>query len=117
MWLFLGWFFVVLGAIGAVLPLMPTVPFLLAAAYCFERGSPRLHAWLIGHPQFGPPLVEWRKDRVIRWRAKLLAVGGLAISGTYTVFFSERPYEVKIAVAGMVLAASLFIMTRRSQPR
>ncbi len=116
MWLFLGWLFVILGAIGAVLPLMPTVPFLLMAAYCFERGSPRLHAWLISHPQFGPPLVEWQRDRVIRWRSKLLAVCGLGVSGTYTCFFSDRPFEIKIAVAAMVLAASLFILTRRSQP-
>jgi uncharacterized membrane protein YbaN (DUF454 family) len=116
MWLFLGWLFVALGIVGAALPLMPTVPFLLMAAFCFERGSPRLHAWLIHHPKFGPPLVEWQKHRVIRWQGKLLSVGGLSLSGTYTVFFSDRPLGIKVAVAVMVVAVSIFILTRRSQP-
>ena len=55
-----GWLSLGLGAIGAVLPLLPTVPFVILAAFCFARSSPRLEAWLVGHPVFGPHIAAWR---------------------------------------------------------
>lgn len=112
----IGWIFVGLGVVGAFLPIMPTVPFLLAAAFCFERGSPELHQWLIEHPKFGPPLNDWRKNRVIRWPAKILGAGGLAVSLTYTCFFSERADWVKWMVGSIGLLVIVFILTRRSRP-
>ena len=115
MWLICGWICVALGAVGAVLPLMPTVPFLLGAAYCFERGSPRLHAWLMSHPRFGPPLVDWNHHGVIRWPAKLLACGGLLVSGGYTAFFSERPEAVRWTVGMICVLVIGFILTRKSK--
>lgn len=56
-----------------VLPLLPTVPFVLLAAFCFSRSSPRLHRWLMDHPQFGPMIQDWQKHRAISRRAKWLA--------------------------------------------
>ena len=50
----LGCIMLMLGALGAVLPLLPTTPFLLAAAACFSRSFPGLEAWLLDHPRFGP---------------------------------------------------------------
>jgi uncharacterized membrane protein YbaN (DUF454 family) len=117
MWLVLGWFFVGLGAIGLALPLIPTVPFLLVAAFCFERGSPKLHAWILNHPRFGPPLVDWRRHRVIRWPAKLIGAGGLMISCGYAVFVAERPDWVKWTVGLIGAAAIVFILSQRSKPR
>lgn len=106
-----------LGAIGLALPLMPTVPFLVAAAFCFERGSPKLHAWILNHPRFGPPLVDWNKHRVIRWPAKIVATVGLSISCGYTVLLAERPDWVKWTVGVIGSAAIIFILSRRSKPR
>jgi uncharacterized membrane protein YbaN (DUF454 family) len=117
MWLVLGWICVVLAAIGLALPLMPTVPFVIAAAFCFERGSPKLHAWLIGHPRFGPPLLDWQRHRVIRWPAKLLAGGGLLVSCSYTVIWTDRPEWVKWTVVVIGGLAIIFILSRRSRPR
>jgi uncharacterized membrane protein YbaN (DUF454 family) len=114
MWLLLGWFFVGLGFIGAVLPIIPTVPFLLVAVFCFEKGSPRLHAWIMNHPRFGGPLSDWQKHRVIGWRSKLVSVGGLAVSLTYTCFFSDRPDWVKASVGIIGAVAIVFILSRRS---
>lgn len=105
-----------LGAIGLALPLMPTVPFLIAAAFCFERGSPKLHAWLIRHPRFGPPLMDWNRYRVIRWPAKLIATVGLLTSCGYTVIVAERPEPVKWTVGVIGGLAILFILSRRSKP-
>ncbi len=62
----LGWVFVLLGAIGAVLPLLPTTPFLILALACFAENSPRFHRMLINHKWFGPPLRQWEQNHTIR---------------------------------------------------
>lgn len=80
LYLFLGITFVALGFIGAFLPVLPTTPFLILAAACFARSSPRLESWLLSHPRFGPVLVAWRENGAIPWKAKLFALGGMSIS-------------------------------------
>ncbi|HLO94047.1 MAG TPA: YbaN family protein [Burkholderiaceae bacterium] len=62
-----------LGILGIFLPLLPTTPFVLLAAFCFSRSSRRCEAWLLGHPRFGPMIHDWRAHRAIPWRAKQLA--------------------------------------------
>jgi uncharacterized membrane protein YbaN (DUF454 family) len=65
LWTAAGLFFVGLGAVGAFLPLLPTVPFLLLAVFCFARGNPAWEQRLLDHPKWGPPLREWRTRRAI----------------------------------------------------
>jgi uncharacterized membrane protein YbaN (DUF454 family) len=74
-WLVLGLICVALGFIGAVVPLMPTTVFLIMAAACFAKSSPKLEAWLLDHPRFGPTLRAWRRDRAIPPAAKLIPSG------------------------------------------
>lgn len=62
----LGWLFVILGAIGAVLPLLPTTPFLILALACFAENSPRFHSMLLNHKWFGPALQQWEKNHTMR---------------------------------------------------
>lgn len=61
------------GIVGIVVPLLPTTPFVILAAFCFARSNPRLEAWLLRHPRFGPMIRAWRARRVIPLRAKQLA--------------------------------------------
>ena len=82
----LGWIFVALGAIGAVLPLLPTTPFLILALACFAEHSPRFHRMLLNHKWFGPPLQQWEQTHTMRPKVKkkvyLLIILTFAISIT-----------------------------------
>ncbi len=69
-----------LGTIGIFLPLLPTVPFMILAAFCFARSSPALEAKLLGHPRYGPHLVAWRQKGVVSRRAKWSATLAFAVS-------------------------------------
>lgn len=75
-----------LGIIGAFLPVLPTVPFVLAAAWCASKGWPELEAWLLAHPRFGRAILEWREYRVVPRRTKLIAIFMMTCSALMVQF-------------------------------
>ena len=105
---------VALGVVGIFLPLLPTTPFLLIAAWAFTRSSPRLEAWLTTHPRLGPPILAWRERRAIPLRAKILAVTAIAASLAYILLSASIPVYGKVAATLMLAASSTFILTRPS---
>jgi uncharacterized protein len=112
LWLVLGFFFVGLGIIGAVLPVMPTVIFLILAVGCFARSSPRFEARLLNHPRFGPTLRAWRHEGAISSGGKIAACGGMALG--YAMFFIvARPQLLAASLVGVTLAAcALYVISR-----
>lgn len=110
-WFILGALSVALGAIGAALPLLPTVPFLLLAAFCFARSSPRFHDWLVEHRVFGPPIRDWRMHGAIKRRAKWLATASIAAAFAVSVSLGI-PAWVLAVQAAVLIAVSVFIWTR-----
>ncbi|MCW0136391.1 DUF454 family protein [Escherichia coli] len=85
----IGWLAVVLGTLGVVLPVLPTTPFILLAAWCFARSSPRFHAWLLYRSWFGSYLRFWQKHHAMPRGVKPRAI--LLILLTLCNFSVVRP--------------------------
>jgi uncharacterized protein len=117
LYLGLGFLFVGLGILGAILPVLPTTPFMLLAAACFARASPRFYNWLLNTRAFGPLIREWRRHRSIPYRTKLWAIA--LMSGTLTisiVFFVPDPLlQALLAVLGVLLAAWMYSIPSRKR--
>ncbi len=110
-WFIVGCLALVCGIIGAVLPLLPTTPFLLVATFAFARSSPRLHAWLIEHPRFGPPINDWHTQGAISRNAKIMAVVAMVVTFAISLALGAAP--VILTVQGIVLScAAAFIVSR-----
>ncbi|MCL5776717.1 YbaN family protein [Limibaculum sp. FT325] len=99
------------GFVGAFLPLLPTVPFMLLAAFCFARGSDRFHDWLVNHSRFGPGIRDWRERGAIGRRAKRAAMVALAFSLLLSLALGV-PGHVMVLQALALAAVALFILTR-----
>lgn len=110
---FLGLGFLSLGAgmAGIVLPLVPTTPFLLLAAFAFARSSPRLHLWLTAHPRLGPPIAHWREGGCIAPRTKAIAVSAMlaVLAGGWAAGLDATVLTVQAVILALV---ALFILTR-----
>ena len=104
----------VLAVLGVFLPLLPTTPFLLLAAFAFTRSSPRLHAWLLGHRHFGPLIEDWRRYGSIAPRAKATAVAVMA--ATFAGSWAAGLDQTILAIQAVALGGSaVFILTRPSR--
>ena len=99
-----------LGVVGAVLPIMPTVPFLLVAVYCFARSNPEWEQRILDHPQWGPQILDWRERRAIRRPAKIAAITAMAAGVLFTWLTLGVPY-VFVSAAILVICGS-WIATR-----
>lgn len=99
-----------LAILGAVLPLLPTVPFIILAAFCFGRSDPRIERWLLDHPRFGPGLRQWRERRAISRKGKIGATVGFAISIALAAIFSPFPWALAPVAAAAI--AGTWIWTR-----
>jgi len=110
-WAGLGLLCLLLGMVGIVLPLLPTVPFLLLAAFLFARSSERLHHWLLSHPKLGPPIEDWQARGAISPAAKRLATVSVIVVFGISLAMGLRPLilGIQAVTLGCVM---LFIWTR-----
>jgi uncharacterized membrane protein YbaN (DUF454 family) len=110
-----GWFNIILGIIGRVLPVMPTTVFLLIALWAFSKSSLRFHRWLFEHPTLGRTIRAWHEHRVISARAKIMAVGMMASSLVYVTLFVADGWALPLGLAMSLSAVSAFIVSRPSR--
>jgi len=106
----LGWFFIVLGAIGAVLPLLPTTPFLILALACFAESSPRFHRMLLNNKWFGPPLAQWQNTKTIRReiKSKVMLLITVSFSISIVVLAGRIGLQLMLVVIYMILLFYVF---------
>lgn len=113
--LLLAYVCLALAFIGVALPGLPTVPFLLLAAWFSARGSTRLHAWLYGHPRFGKLLIDWETQRAVSRRSKLVAVLMLAVSAAVMYRRLDNPWL--LAGIGLLFTGVAAFLLTRPEPR
>jgi len=110
-WMILGWVAVGLGFIGVALPVLPTTPFLILAAFAFSKSSPRLKQWLLDHPIFGGPIRDWDANGAIRPRIKILACTTMALIFLVSLLSGLGPVILLVQALAMGGGAT-FILTR-----
>lgn len=86
LWLAAGVLSLVAGIVGIFLPLLPTTPFVLLAAFCLSRGSSRAERWLLDHPRLGPLVRDWRASHAIPLRAKQWAWAMMALGSAWAAW-------------------------------
>ena len=111
LWRALALVCIALAVIGVVLPVIPTVPFLIVAAWAGSRGWPRLETWLLEHPRHGPALRRWRDRGAVPRRAKWLATTMMALSAAMLAV-SPVAWWLKLAVPVLMTCVALWLWRR-----
>lgn len=104
----------ILGVVGAFLPVLPTTPFVLLASYFFFHSSKVMHDWLLSHRTFGPLIRDWESYGIIRPSAKRLASVMIILSFCYPLFFKDFSLWFKFLLLITELSVLSFIWTRPS---
>lgn len=112
--LVLAYFFLILAIIGVLLPGVPTVPFLLLAAWFSAKGSERLHRWLYEHPQFGKLLIDWETQKAISRKSKVIAV--LALLASWIVMYRHLNNVWGLAGITLLFIAVATYLVSRPEP-
>ncbi|MDP6963492.1 MAG: YbaN family protein [Planctomycetota bacterium] len=116
-----NWFFttagiisLVLAALGVLLPLLPTTPFILLAAACLSKGSQRVHDWLVHQSLWGPILTSWERDGVISVKTKITATLLIMLFSSYPLIAMDFSVYLKSAAVVSFVTILTFIWTRPS---
>lgn len=112
-WTAAGWVALALGAVGLLLPVMPTTPFVLLAAFAFGRGSPVMRRRLEESRHFGPAIRDWEERGAIRPRHKATAVVLMGVSLAGAILLGLAPAILLVQGSAMALA-SAYVLTRPS---
>ncbi|HEX8540966.1 MAG TPA: YbaN family protein [Pseudomonas sp.] len=110
----IGWVSVTLGVIGIFLPILPTTPFLLLAAACFARSSPRFYYWLVNHKRLGPWIRDYLEGNGIPLRGKVYAIGLMWISIGFSCYLIALPWARGFMLTSAVLV-TIYIVRQKTR--
>jgi uncharacterized protein len=105
----------VLAVVGAFLPVMPTVPFILLAAWAAARSSPKLSHWLENHPRMGPHIRDWRHGGVVRRPTKWIATV-MMCGGALTMSYFVRPLWMPLTAIAIMASVGVWLWFRPEHP-
>lgn len=115
LWTGAGLLFLAVGLVGTLVPLLPTTPFLLVAAWCFGKGSPRFRRAMEEHRLLGPVIRDWERYRVIPLYAKLLATFMVGTTSAYLALGSSAPWWGIAGAYGCFAVLLTYIWTKPSE--
>ena len=115
LWWLLAYASLGIGIVGIVVPGLPTVPFVLLAAFAAARGSQRLRDWLLAHKQFGPMIRDWEREGAVSRRAKRLAIGMMALCAILLLLTAPKWWMA--AIGSAIMACVALWLWRRPEPR
>lgn len=113
LWFLIGSTALLLGAAGAILPVLPTTPFVVLAAFAYGKSSCRIRKWLADHQLFGSAIRQWEEHGAIQRRHKIAACGVMSLTLVISVAAGAVPVILLVQAACMASAAA-FILTRPS---
>lgn len=110
----LGFLFLTLGILGVALPVLPSTPFILLAAWFFARSSERWHRRLLESELFGPMIRNWEQNRCISRRTKVVAIGSMLIAGSASIVFALEDPGLRIATVVLMAVGCATILLLRT---
>ncbi|MEP5566935.1 MAG: YbaN family protein [Halioglobus sp.] len=105
----LGFTFLALGAVGIVLPVLPTTPFVLLAAWFFARSSEKWHQRLLASDLFGPLIRNWEERRCVSSRTKLVGIGSMLVAGSASIVFALSDPWARLGAAALMAIGALVL--------
>lgn len=115
-WIAATYVFLGLALVGVVVPVLPTTPFALLAAYCAARGSERLHRRLLAHRALGPVIRDWSEHRAVSRRTKVTAIGTMVLSSAVLLLVSG-PGWILLGVAALMTTVATWLWLRPEPSR
>jgi len=115
-YLILGHLCVVLAILGIPLPVLPTTPFAILAAYCYSKSSPRMHAWILSTPALGRAVIDWERHKMIRPRAKIICTSLIILTISSSIYFGNLGLPLQVLLIIIALSVITFVLTRNSKP-
>lgn len=113
-----GWLCVIIGLIGALLPIMPTTPFMILALACFAETSPRFHKMLLHNRWIGPPLRQWDQTKTVRRRTKYQAVVMLVIAFSFSIGLLWGQWSYQLALLTLAAIMIGFVLRlKEAEPK
>ncbi len=114
LWTSLGTFFLCLGVVGIVIPILPTTPFLLLAAFCYFRGSERMYKWLLSNKWFGEYIKNYREGKGVPLKVKVLAISFLWVAISFSAIFVVDNIWIRIILLIIAIGVSIHIVTLKT---
>jgi hypothetical protein len=105
------------GLIGLVIPVLPTTPLVLLSAWCFYRGSPKFHEWLVNHPRLGPIVDEYAGEDGISRDSKIRALVLMWISVLFTLFFILDGLRLRVFIISLALIGTFFVLKMKTRDK